>query len=128
MSRNAAITIDFYLYLATTSLRSHPLAFAFAGAAISHIDGCATSLEAAGAGILQRRPETEIGVELVNCGNFMIEFAASIQRFAPDCKESQESSQRMAFAADRMILAGTELQGTTEKPKGKKAWLKGNAS
>ena len=74
---------------------------------------------------MQRKPITEIGGDLVSCGEAMKLLSVSIQAYAPDSREAQESSQRMPFAADRMVLAGTELQGTTEKPKGKKAWLKG---
>jgi hypothetical protein len=44
---------------------------------------------------------------------------------APDIKEAEISSQRMAFGAERMKEAGNNLVGTKkEKPKGK-AWLKG---
>ena len=81
--------------------------------------------EAAGAAIMQRKPVAEVGVNLVQCSESLSLLAQSVEALAPTCKEAQESSQRMTFAADRMKLAGTELQGTTEKPKGKKAWLKG---
>jgi hypothetical protein len=91
----------------------------------SHLAICATTMEAAGAAIMQRKPVAEVGVNLVQCGESMKQLAQSVEALAPTCKEAQESSQRMTFAADRMVLAGTELQGTTEKPKGKKAWLKG---
>ena len=82
-------------------------------------------MEEAGAGIMQRRPVSEIGVCLSQCGESMKLLAGNIGNLAPERPAAQESGQRMAFAADRMLLAGTELQGTTEKPKGKKAWLKG---
>lgn len=92
---------------------------------VSHVDVCATTMEAAGAAILQRKPVAAVGESLVQCGESMKQLATCVETLAPTCKEAQESSQRMTFAADRMLLAGTELQGTTEKPKGKKAWLKG---
>lgn len=87
---------------------------------------CSTTLEAAGAGSMQGKPITDIGVDLATCGEAMKLLAISIQTYAPDSKEAQESSQRMTYAADQMVLAGTELQGTTEKTKGKKSWLKGD--
>ncbi|CAB9516714.1 expressed unknown protein [Seminavis robusta] len=94
-------------------------------AAIVHLDGCATNLEAAGAAILQRKPLAEVGANLVKTGEGMKALSVNLEAFSPAKKEAIESGQRMAFAADRMITAGTELQGTTEKPKKGKSWLKG---
>ena len=82
-------------------------------------------MEAAGAAIMQRKPVADVGKSLVECAQTMKQLAISVEALAPTYSEAQLSSQRMTFAADRMLLAGTELQGTTEKPKGKKAWLKG---
>lgn len=96
------------------------------GASISPIATCSTTLEAAGAGIMQQKPIPDIGKELVSCAEGLLELSVKLQAYAPDREEAQLAGQRMAYAADRMKLAGTELQGTTEKPKaGKKSWLKG---
>jgi hypothetical protein len=91
-----------------------------------HANVCARTMEEAGAGILQRKSPVEVGTALVQCGQSMQLLATSIAALAPAQNEAQESSQRMTFAAERMLLAGTALQGTTtEKPKGKKSWLSG---
>lgn len=96
------------------------------GGSLSYMNVCATTLEAAGEGIMKRKPITDIGGDLVTCGEAMKQLSTILQAYAPDRKEAQEASQRMGYAADQMVLAGTELQGTTEKPKGgKKSWLKG---
>jgi hypothetical protein len=83
-------------------------------------------MEEAGAAIMQRRALTDVGLCLVNCGQGMQQLATSIAALAPSSKGAQESGQRMSFAADRMIRAGTELQGSnaTNPTKGK-SWLKG---
>ena len=90
-----------------------------------HVNTCATNMEQAGAAIMQRKPIAEVGFSLVKCGQGMKQLAASIEALAPSRKEAQESSQRMSFAADRMVLAGEELQGTPQKPQKGKSWLKG---
>ena len=100
------------------------ISFSVTASAIRHVEVCSKSLEAAGAGIMKKLPVSDIGVNLVACGESMKLLSASIQALAPDTKEAKESSQRMMFAADQMIVAGNELQGKSEKPKGK-AWLKG---
>ena len=75
---------------------------------------------------MQRKPIPDIGKELVSCGKALQELSVQIQSYAPEREEAKLAGQRMAYAADRMMLAGTELQGTTEKPKGgNKSWLKG---
>ena len=91
----------------------------------THVAAVSSTLEAAGAAIMQRKPLAEIGSNLAQCGESMKFIAVSIEALAPTYEEAKIASQRMAFAADRMLLAGTELQGTPEKPKKGKSWLKG---
>ena len=83
-----------YIYIIASSIR--------------HVESCSTNLEAAGADIMRKQPVSDIGARLVICGESMKELSVGIQAIAPDCKEAQESSQRMAFGADRMVLAGNE--------------------
>lgn len=87
------------------------------------MEACSKNLEAAGAGIMQKKDISDIGSSLIACGESLKQFSSSIQFLAPDCREAQESSQRMVYASERMIMAGNELQGKVERPKGK-AWLK----
>jgi hypothetical protein len=80
------------------------------------------ALEAAGAGIMQRAPVAQAGQKLEEAG-------AQLERLSslvPSLHESAKlCGQRLAFAAERMTLAGQELQGVVAKPKGGKSWLKG---
>jgi hypothetical protein len=94
---------------------------------ILHVDTCAKKMEEAGASIMQRRSLTDVGLCIVHCGQGMKELASSIVALSPSSKQAQESGQRMSFAADRMVFAGTELQGssTTKNPTKGKAWMKG---
>jgi hypothetical protein len=80
------------------------------------------ALEAAGAGIMQRAPVAQAGKKLEEAGAQL----ATISSLLPSLHESAElAGQRLAFAAERMTLAGQELQGVQAKPKGGKSWLKG---
>jgi hypothetical protein len=89
------------------------------------IGDCHVKLEAAGAGIMQRIPLAEIGGNLIACGDSLELLSGVIREIAPDIKEAEISSQRMAFGAERMKEAGNNLVGIKkEKPKGN-AWLKG---
>lgn len=91
----------------------------------THVAAVSSTLEAAGAAIMQRKSLADIGSNLAQCGETMKFIAVSIEALAPTYEEAKIASQRMAYAADRMLLAGTELQGTSEKPKKGKSWLKG---
>lgn len=85
-----------------------------------------TSLEAAGAGIMQRSPLTDIGESMYNCGETLESLAAAIGDLS-SFSEASESSQRMKYASEKMKEAGDNLRGTTpekKKPKGK-SWIKG---
>lgn len=83
------------------------------------------TLEAAGAGILRRSPLSEVGDHLVGCGNQLEQLSCQILELVPDASNGQVSSQRMAYASEKMIEAGNELRGVQKnKPKGK-SWLKG---
>ena len=86
---------------------------------------CGASLEASGAAILCRRPVAEVGSKLVECGESLKVLSLKLKELAPDVQDGDNSSQRMGYASERMILAGNELLGTP-KPKAKgKSWLKG---
>jgi hypothetical protein len=93
--------------------------------AVNFIGHCHVKLEAAGAGIMQRSPLAEIGGNLIACGDNLELLSGVMREIAPDVKEAEISSQRMAFGAERMKEAGNNLVGIQkEKPK-EKAWLKG---
>lgn len=82
-------------------------------------------LEAAGACIMKKQPVEKMGMNLVDCGNGLQTMSLQIADLAPEQNDCNVSSQRMAYAAEKMIEAGNELQGAP-KPKAKgKGWLKG---
>ena len=81
-------------------------------------------MEQAGAAIMQRKPLTEVGAYLVNCGQEMKQLATCIEALAPTTQEAQESGQRMSFAADQMIVAGTELTEPLQKKDPTKRFFK----
>lgn len=83
------------------------------------------SLEAAGAGIMQRAPVTDIGESLCNCAESLGNLATAIGDLS-SFSEASESCQRMKYASEKMKEAGDNLRGTKpdKKPKGK-AWIKG---
>jgi len=91
------------------------------------------TLEAAGAGIMMRQSLLDIGTYLTSCGEQLGMLSDSILILADTTSTTNNngaiSSQRMAYASEKMIEAGTELKlvggnGTKTKPKGK-GWLKG---
>uniref|UniRef100_A0A7S4HR12 Uncharacterized protein n=1 Tax=Odontella aurita TaxID=265563 RepID=A0A7S4HR12_9STRA len=83
------------------------------------------SLEAAGAGIMQRAPVAQIGENMYNCGETLGSLAVAIGELSSS-SEALESCQRMKFASEKMMEAGDNLRGIKpeKKPKGK-AWIKG---
>jgi len=83
------------------------------------------NLEAAGAAIMRRSSLTEIAGYLITCGKQLEESSTQILALSTDASNGQISSQRMAYAAQKMIEAGNELMGSPkQKPTGK-GWLKG---
>jgi hypothetical protein len=81
-------------------------------------------LEAAGACIMRGRPVSELGINLVECGKGLQTMSLQVAELAPEQNDGKVASQRMAYAAEKMIEAGNELQGAP-KPKAKgKGWLK----
>ncbi len=85
------------------------------------------TLEAAGAGIMMKSSLLEIGGYLTTCGGQLQLLSESISTLSPDQSNGQISSQRMAYAAEKMTEAGNELMlvgGVKPKSKGK-GWLKG---
>jgi hypothetical protein len=86
---------------------------------VTPTENAAVSLEAAGAGIMQKLPLSEIGGKLVECGDNFEKLSQLLEPIAPEC------SGRMIFGSEKMKQAGNNLAGVQkEKPKGK-AWLKG---
>jgi len=83
------------------------------------------SLEEAGACIMTNQAVKDVGIRLVMCGTELEKASSEINLLAPEQSDASLSAQRLAFAAERMVEAGNELQGATKpKPKGK-GWLKG---
>lgn len=83
------------------------------------------TLEKAGASILKRLPITELAGNLVSCGKELETLSLQIAEIAPEQSDGTVSSQRMAYAAQKMIEAGNELQGTPKSKTKGKGWLKG---
>ena len=82
------------------------------------------TLEEAGASIMKRKSVSEVGIKLGECGQALEVLALQIKELAPEQENAIISSQRMTYAAEKMIEAGNELQGSTKpKPNGK-GWLK----
>ena len=96
-----------------------------------------SALEAAGATILQRRPITEVGDQLVTAAEQFDALAAKIYELSSTTTTATTattledpatvSSQRMKYCSEQMKLAGQELQQGGPKPTAKtgKSWLKG---
>jgi hypothetical protein len=92
------------------------------------------ALEAAGATILQRLPIKDVGIQLVNAAEQFDALADRIEQLSSAATASVSldddpaivSCQRMKYCAERMKLAGQELQGgPKETLKTGKSWLKG---
>lgn len=94
---------------------------------ISVLTDCGHALESAGAGIMRHESVDAIGLYLVDASRQLFQFSHLALELAPDREEAQVASQRLTFAAERMELAGNELQGIQQQPKPGKSWLK-NAS
>ena len=84
------------------------------------------ALEAAGAAILQRASVPTVGQHLVDAAAALDALAALVPALVEkDDDNANLAGQRLAFCAERMKVAGQELQGVVPaKPKGK-SWLKG---
>jgi hypothetical protein len=96
----------------------------FAEVAVEHVEACSVALEAAGAGILQRKPLGTIGSSIAAAGADLQLLSTLITALDADKAEAKEAGQRLTFAAEKMIEAGNALQGVAPKPSGK-SWLKG---
>ena len=95
-------------------------------ATIQPLSESAILLEAAGAGIMQRLPLSQIGANLHDSGLNLEDLATRVTNLAPDIAEAAESSNRMAYAAEKMKEAGDNLRGTKLKKVVKgKSWIKG---
>lgn len=93
------------------------------------IQASSIALEAAGRGIMQRIPLTDIGESLVECGKGLEKLSAEVGAIAQvsdaASNDASMAGQRMTFAAQKMVEAGNELKGIKpDKPKGR-AFLKG---
>jgi hypothetical protein len=89
------------------------------------------ALEATGAAILQKQPLSLVGEQLKAAGEQLeylskcIEEISSSTLLPEPIEDGIVSSQRMKYASEKMIEAGTELKGEPKpKPQGK-SWLKG---
>lgn len=97
----------------------------FSGPMVETMTTAGVNLEAAGAAIMRRSTGSEIGGYLIICGKQLEISSNQILQLSTDGSNGQISSQRMAYAAQKMMEAGTELIGTPkQKPTGK-GWLKG---
>ena len=92
------------------------------------------TLEEAGEYIMKQKSLLEIGIKIEQCGTSLKEFGLKILELTDDDGSDGKgeddngivSSQRMDYAAMKMIEAGQELQGGVQKDKSKgKSWLKG---
>lgn len=94
-----------------------------------HVDACSVALEAAGAGILQKKPIGTIGASIVAAGKDLQQLSTLITALNADKGEAEakEAGQRCTVAAEKMIEAGNALQGVAPKPSGK-SWLKGGSA
>jgi hypothetical protein len=90
-----------------------------------YIKATATLLEAAGAGILQRKNLDVIGESIFQCGVNMEQLAMGIANLSPDLFETKESGNRMLYCAEKMREAGNNLKGVQPEKKKGKSWLKG---
>ena len=86
---------------------------------------CSQAFESAGAGIMRNEAVDKIGLYLVDASQQLLQFSQLALELAPDRKEAQVASQRLNFAAERMQLAGNELQGIQPLKKAGKSWMKG---
>jgi hypothetical protein len=97
----------------------------FAEPMVQTMETAGVTLEATGRMIMMRTSLAEIGGSMAACGSQLEQLSAAILELSPEESNGQLSSQRMAYAAEKMTEAGNELMGTPKtKPKGK-GWLKG---
>ena len=96
-----------------------------AGPMVETMNTAGVNLEAAGAAIMRRGSLTEIGGNLITCGKQLEQSSSQILELSTDASNGQISSQRMAYAAQKMIEAGNELVGSPKQKSTGKGWLKG---
>lgn len=101
------------------------------------LQSAGTSLEAIGECIIKKSSVNEMGQNMISCGTSLQQLSNQISNLSTDegkkkinndnTSNGLLSSQRMAYASERMIVAGNELLDTkpsSSKPKGK-SWIKG---
>jgi hypothetical protein len=101
--------------------------YVFAEATVVHFEACSVALEAAGAGILLRKPLATIGLSIAAAGADLEQLSFLITALDADKVEAKDAGQRVTVAAEKMIEAGNALQGVAPKPS-KKSWLKGGSA
>jgi hypothetical protein len=74
---------------------------------------------------MTHEPVDKIGTYLVVASEQLLLFSQLTLQLAPNREEAQVASQRLTFAAERMKIAGDELQGIQPAKKTGKSWLKG---
>ena len=93
---------------------------------VEPLERSATTLEAAGAGIMKKETYVAIGEKMFQVGESFGELAILIQKIGePDLEETKISGQRMLYAAEKMREAGNNLRGIAPAKKKGKSWLKG---
>lgn len=92
---------------------------------IQTMETAGVALEEVGKGIMMKSPLAEIGGRMAACGTQLEQLSAQILELSPEASNGQISSQRMGYAAEKMIEAGNELMGTPKTKAKGKGWLKG---
>ena len=101
---------------------------------INHMNKCSTTLEKAGAVLMQQQPPSTFGKYLISAGQDLNEFADLILKLPGNDgamtaqSRANEAANRCKYSSVQMILAGTNLCPSEAKqntPSSSKSWLKG---
>lgn len=100
---------------------------------MGRVDGCGTALESAGEALMKRQSAPAIGQLLRVAGDELRALSTLLANLSPGETVAQDAAQRCRYAAERMLLAGTNLlppdENGSNKPKATgKSWLKGGSS
>jgi hypothetical protein len=117
--------IGFSQVLVYATLTHHIFVRLFTEPCIDIIKNCSVSLEAAGAGIMQRRPVDQIGQHLVSSAGQLELLVKLIQQIQIGNDNAKLSGERMKYAAEQMFVAGNNLQGIEKLKQKGQSFLKG---
>jgi hypothetical protein len=118
------LTLSCYTYNFLTKLYCTIFLLPELESMVLHLGSAGRDLEEAGACIMMKQPIADVGIKLEACGKRLEVLSKQVVELAPEQADSKLCSQRMAFAAERMVAAADELRGSL-KPKAKgKGWLK----